>query len=35
MTHQDLVKNLGTIAKSGTSEFLAKASEGGADTGNL
>jgi len=28
MTRQDLVKNLGTIAKSGTSEFLAKMEEG-------
>lgn len=28
MTHADLVKNLGTIAKSGTSEFLAKMDDG-------
>jgi len=28
MTREDLVKNLGTIAKSGTSEFLAKMEEG-------
>ncbi|EDQ88926.1 uncharacterized protein MONBRDRAFT_21523 [Monosiga brevicollis MX1] len=34
MTREDLTKNLGTIAKSGTSEFLAKVAEGG-DTGNL
>jgi len=32
MTKQDLVKNLGTIAKSGTSEFLAKMEEGETDT---
>ena len=27
MTKEDLVKNLGTIAKSGTSEFLSKMNE--------
>lgn len=31
MTHDELVKNLGTIAKSGTSEFLAKMDDGEAE----
>jgi len=38
MTKKDLITHLGTIAKSGTSEFLAKAQESGeagADTSNL
>merc|ERR1712137_843421 len=34
MTKEDMVNNLGTIAKSGTSEFIAKA-ENAADTSNL
>ena len=34
MTRDELVRNLGTIAKSGTGEFLAKAAEG-VDTSNL
>mmetsp|Transcript_18220 Transcript_18220/g.31020 ORF Transcript_18220/g.31020 Transcript_18220/m.31020 type:complete len:745 (-) Transcript_18220:42-2276(-) len=33
MTKEDMVNNLGTIAKSGTSEFIAKAEHG--DTSNL
>ncbi|OQR70130.1 endoplasmin-like [Tropilaelaps mercedesae] len=32
MTQEDLMKNLGTIAKSGTAEFLQKVSEGGGGT---
>ena len=38
MTKKDLITHLGTIAKSGTSEFLAKvqeSGEAGADTSNL
>lgn len=36
MTREHLTKNLGTIAKSGTSEFLSKMSESsGADMSDL
>eukprot|EP00041_Stephanoeca_diplocostata_P039620 m.1637217 g.1637217 ORF g.1637217 m.1637217 type:complete len:825 (-) comp25600_c0_seq1:1937-4411(-) len=35
MSKKDLVKHLGTIAKSGTSDFLAAAETGSADTSNL
>ena len=38
MTKEDLVKNLGTIARSGTSEFLSKLTDGGKtaqETGDL
>jgi len=35
MTREDLVKNLGTIAKSGTSEFLAKMEEGDQQSQDL
>lgn len=35
MTPEELTTNLGTLAKSGTSDFLAKAEEGSASTGNL
>jgi heat shock protein 90kDa beta len=34
MTPEEMIQNLGTLAKSGTSEFIAKA-ESGADSGNL
>jgi hypothetical protein len=35
MTKEELAKNLGTIARSGTSEFLKHAEEGGGADGNL
>ena len=35
MTKDELARNLGTIARSGTSEFLKKADESGGADGNL
>lgn len=35
MSKEELARNLGTIARSGTSEFLKKAEEGGGADGNL
>ena len=35
MNKDELARNLGTIARSGTSEFLKKAEEGGGADGNL
>lgn len=35
MTKDELARNLGTIARSGTNEFLKKAEEGGSPDGNL
>ena len=35
MSKDELARNLGTIARSGTTEFLKKAEEGGGADGNL
>jgi heat shock protein beta len=35
MTKEELAKNLGTIARSGTNEFLKRADEGEGAAGNL
>jgi heat shock protein beta len=35
MSKDELARNLGTIARSGTSEFLKRAEEGGGADGNL
>lgn len=35
MTKDELAKNLGTIARSGTNEFLKRADESGGADGNL
>lgn len=35
MSKEELTRNLGTIARSGTSEFLKKADEGGGADGNM
>lgn len=35
MSKEELARNLGTIARSGTGEFLKRAEEGGGADGNL
>mmetsp|Transcript_46254 Transcript_46254/g.69764 ORF Transcript_46254/g.69764 Transcript_46254/m.69764 type:complete len:173 (-) Transcript_46254:156-674(-) len=35
MTHDDLVKNLGTVARSGTTKFMEAMAEGSADIGMI
>jgi len=35
MTHEDLVKNLGTVARSGTTKFIEAMGEGSADMGMI